>query len=35
MVGYGDPVRIAAEVAKYMRWAAEGTLRVDYPIVAK
>jgi len=35
MVGYSDPVCIAAEVAKYMLPAAEATPRVDHPIVAK
>ena len=35
MVGYGDPVGIAAQVAKGMFRAAEGTFRVDHPIIAK
>ena len=35
MVGNGDPVRITAQVAKGMFRTAEGTFRVDYPIVTE
>lgn len=35
MVGYGDTVGVAAQVAQGMFRAAEGTFRVDYPVVAK
>ena len=35
MVGYSHPVRVTAEVAKYMLRAAEWTFRVDHPVVAE
>ena len=35
VVGYGDPVCIAAQVAKRVFRAAERTFRVDYPILAE
>jgi len=35
MVGYGDTMSVAAQVAQGMFRASEGAFRVDYPIVTK
>lgn len=35
MVGYGDAVRVAAQIAKRMLRAAERAFRIDHPVVAE
>ena len=35
MIRNGDSVCVAAQVAQYVLWTAEGTLRVDHPVVAE
>lgn len=34
MVRDGDPVGVAAEIAKYLKWPAKGRLGVDDPVLA-